>query len=58
MKKIIDIKVIKKIIYTVGACLDKKEKPSRIGIKNQNIFFFSKIAKIKMYKDIKHNIKV
>ena len=35
IKNITDKTVIKIMTYTVGACLDKKEKPSKTGVKNQ-----------------------
>ena len=38
-KNIIDKIVIKKITWTVGACLDKNENPSKIGIKPIKIIF-------------------
>ena len=57
-KNIIDKIVIKKITYTVGACLEKNENPSKTGIKNQNILFLLLIAKINEYSANTHNINV
>ena len=48
------IKILKNNIikYGEGICFEKKEKTTRRGVRNQNKFFFNKIAKENEYKAI------
>ena len=44
-KNIIDKIVIKKITWTVGACLDKNENPVKSELKTNKDYFFYKLLK-------------
>ena len=57
-KNIKDKKLITKIIYAVGACSDKKENPSKKGIKNQKNLLFVLIVIKNKYKDKIQKINV